>query len=412
MKSQARIGLSSSMLSLVVAAVLLAPSTAQASAAPDLSVTKTCAINGPQSVLCTVTVTNNGTAMSIIPMTVTDTATGMPSNATFVGAGGTLPLSCTPGAGPVLPIVCHGPNAFLSGGQSKTALFGFHLPTGGTFTNCASEAQGTSPGVTPDPNPANNTNKCVTVTVPGPGGPDVSATKVCVVNGPQSVLCTVTVTNNGTTATQSPMHIADLVSGAPSNAVITGAGGTLPIGCSPGAGPITPISCNANYSLQPGSANSKTALFSFKLPTGGTMTNCATVTTPQTDPVPANNTNICSTVVVPPPAGGTVNFKITKQFMGTVVPGTYTIHISCNNGYTGPTVVSFVVPPSPSAATTLNIPVGATCTFTENQVSGLQPPLWGGSGQPINPNLTWGATVGPFHSTMSGGDTMQITNHQ
>ena len=124
----------------------------------------------------------------------------------------------------------------------------------------------------------------------------------------------------------------------------------MPISCTPGAGPITPISCNANTVLQPGSANSKTALFSFHLPTGGTMTNCATVTTPQADPAPANNTNICSTVTVPPPTGGTVNFKITKQFIGTPVPGTYVIHISCNNGYSGPSSVALVVPPSPSAA--------------------------------------------------------------
>jgi hypothetical protein len=140
------------------------------------------------------------------------------------------------------------------------------------------------------------------------------------------------------------------------------------------------------------------------------MTNCATVTTPQVDPIPANNTNICSTVTVPPPAGGTVNFKITKQFQGTPVAGTYILHISCTGGYTGPPTVSLVVPPSPSAAASISVPVGATCQFTENPVSGWQTPLFGGSGQPINPNLTWGATVGPFHATSNMTDQMQVTN--
>lgn len=167
---QLKSGFMGSLSTLLVAAILLVPSTAQASTALDLSVTKTCAINAPQGVLCTVTVTNNGTAMSIIPMTLTDTVTGASANAQYIGAGGSLPLTCTPGAGPILPIVCHGPNAFLSGGQSKNAFFSFKLPTGGTMTNCATETQGTSPGVLPDPSPANNTNKCVTITVPPPAG--------------------------------------------------------------------------------------------------------------------------------------------------------------------------------------------------------------------------------------------------
>ena len=128
----------------------------------------------------------------------------------------------------------------------------------------------------------------------------------------------------------------------------------------------------------------------------------------QVGPMPVNTT--LTVTNQPHPTGGAVNFKITKQFMGTVVPGTYTIHISCTGGYTGPSTVSFVVPPNPSAAAAINVPVGATCQFTENPVSGWQTPLFGGSGQPINPNLNWGATVGPFHATPTGTDQMQVTN--
>jgi hypothetical protein len=150
-------------------------------------------------------------------------------------------------------------------------------------------------------------------------------------------------------------------------------------------------------------------LFSFKLPTGGTMTNCATVTTPQTDPSPGNNTNICSTVTVPPPQAPTMNFQIQKQFQGPAVPGTYTFHISCTGAYTGPGTINLVVPPNPSA-TSIVVPVGSTCTLTENPVSGWQTPLFGGSSQPINPNLTWGATIGPFQPTNTVTDRVLVTN--
>jgi uncharacterized repeat protein (TIGR01451 family) len=380
--------------------------------AHDVDITKTVG-SGPFTVGGNVVFTlhphNAGpTTLSVGPndVTVTDT---VPAGFTYVSATGTGWLCPTPSptVGP-FTITCTYPTGpVVNAGNPMNAITVTLKATAtGTMQNCTDIAYNHAPG---DAWMFNN-HACVNATVTS--GPDVSATKNCVVNGPQSVYCTITVTNNGTTPTTSPMHIADVVSGAPSNATLTGGGGTLGTSCTPGAGPITPISCNANTSLLPGSANSKTATFSFHLPTGGTMTNCATVTTPQTDPNPGNNTNICSTVTVPPPAGGNVNFKITKQFMGTVVPGTYTIHISCNNGYTGPSSVALVVPPNPSNGATISVPVGATCTFTENPISGWQVPLFGGSSQPINPNLTWGATVGPFHSTMSGGDQMQVTNHQ
>jgi hypothetical protein len=280
----------------------LSARTAASAVAPDLKVTKTCAVNGPQSVLCTVTVSNIGTAASVSPITLTDVVSGAPSNGLFTGGGGTLPISCTPGAGPILPISCHAA-ASLAPSQSKTALFSFKLPNGGSFTNCATVTEGTSVGTNPDPNPANNTHICASVTVQSANAPDLQVAKTCVVNGPHSVLCTVTVTNIGTAASVSPITLTDVVSGAPSNGLYTGAGGTLPISCTPGAGPILPISCHAAASLAP--SQSKTALFSFKLPNGGSFTNCATVTEGTSvgtnpDPNPANNTHICASVTVAP----------------------------------------------------------------------------------------------------------------
>lgn len=134
-----------------------------------MKVTKVCA-NGPlQSVLCTVTVTNIGTVPSVSPLSLTDVITGAPANALFTGGGGTLPISCSPGAGPVLPIACSA-NISLLPNQPKTALFSFKFPTGATFTNCATVTQGQNPLGTSDPNPANNTNICTTIVVPGSSG--------------------------------------------------------------------------------------------------------------------------------------------------------------------------------------------------------------------------------------------------
>ncbi|MCK9364848.1 MAG: hypothetical protein M0P74_14775 [Syntrophales bacterium] len=488
--------------------------TEQPTSSPDLSVTKTCAVNGVQTVLCTVTVTNNGSAESVSPITLTDIATGAPADATFNGGGGSLPISCTPGAGPVLPINCTA-NVSLLPTESQNAFFSFTLPQGGTFTNCATVSQGdvATPSET---DTTNNTNICTTITVPppattpgaiiivknaspqgtkifhfdggslgtwdlsddplqpllksktftvnpgayavsetgltggwsqtsatcsngspvsaiqvGPGdvvtctftntqpdqgtlvivknaspqssqvfnftvskvnvmlgtsvelgtipltddganpssnsfsfsssynnfavsetvpsgwtqtsatcdngspvdnivvnwgdyvtctftnvpqpttaGPDLSVTKTCVASGTQSVLCTVTVTNNGSAPSVSPITLTDIVTGAPSDATYIGAGGSLPISCSPGAGPVLPITCTANVSLLP--TESQNAIFAFTLPQGGTFTNCATVvqgdaaTPSETDT--ANNTNICTTITVLPPAQTTGPF--------------------------------------------------------------------------------------------------------
>ena len=131
MKSQPKSNLVSRFLPLLGAVIFLIalPVTAQAQTVPDLQVTKVC-VNGPlQSVLCTVTVTNLGTVPSFSPLKLTDVVTGAPADALFTGAGGTLPISCSPGAGPVLPIACSA-NISLPPNQPKTALFSFKLPTG------------------------------------------------------------------------------------------------------------------------------------------------------------------------------------------------------------------------------------------------------------------------------------------
>ncbi len=149
-------------------------------------------------------------------------------------------------------------------------------------------------------------------------GPDLSAAKVCAVNnGAQSVQCTITITNIGNVASVAPMSLTDLVTGS-SNINLTGAGGTLPASCTPGAQLINnvPINCGINTSLAAGASGN--VLFSFTMPQGGAFTNCVSVSQAQNpmtpgDPDSTNNTNICTTISVTPPAPTTGSITIVKD---------------------------------------------------------------------------------------------------
>jgi len=274
----------------------------------DLSVTKTCAINGAQSVLCTVTVTNNGSSASVSPLSLSDVVSGAPSDATYTGAGGTLPISCTPGAGAITPIACSA-NVSLAPAESKDALFSFTLPQGGSFTNCATALQGNS-GTQPEANSADNTNICTTITVPpvaSTAGADLVLTKTCALDpthGPQAVYCAVTVHNNGTLASGSPITVTDTPVSPPTGTLFTSSNGSFM--CSQAAGPVpASMACTYNGSIPVGQDG--TTFFYFDVPQGGTFQNCASASqgTSVTDPNPANNTNVCASVVVPAPTGTT-----------------------------------------------------------------------------------------------------------
>lgn len=148
-------------------------------------------------------------------------------------------------------------------------------------------------------------------------GPDLSAAKVCTENAPQSILCTITITNIGNNASVSPMSLTDNVTGS-SNVNLTGGGGSLPTSCTPGAQLINnvPINCNIATSLAPGASG--TVLFSFTMPAGGQFTNCVSVTQAQNpmtpaDPDASNNTNICTTINVAAPAPVTGSITIIKD---------------------------------------------------------------------------------------------------
>jgi len=287
----------------------------------DLSVTKVCEINGAQSILCTVTVTNIGATASSSPISLTDLVTGS-SPVNLTGGGGTLPISCTPGAQQIngVPINCTA-NTSLAPGASGTALFSFTMPEGGQFQNCATATAAQNAASAPDSNSANNTNICTTITLPPltvDNNPDLSLAKSCELIGGQSILCTVTVSNIGTGPSISPLSLTDVITGS-SAVQYTGAGGTLPFSCTPGAQQInsTPINCSANVTLAAGASG--TALFSFNMPEGGEFLNCVSGTVGQNvasapDPNSANNTNICARLNVPvtPPTPDPQDLSVSK----------------------------------------------------------------------------------------------------
>lgn len=283
----------------LVAIALVAPIAAQAAPGVDIKAQKSCNLypaNGPTAIVCRIDVLNIGTVASIAPISIVDQVISAPPGTTYTGS----PFSsfpCSTPTGTVPPLINCSGNVSLVPGSSGSTFVYFKLPaSGGTFKNCATATSAQNPGTPGDVDPLNN-KSCFQITVP-PTGPDLAVNKVCVVNGLHSVLCTVKVSNVGNGPSVSPIIIQDTVVIKPANALYTGAGGNLPISCTPGAGAITPISCTANAVVVPGTP--KEALFSFTLPTGGQFKNCATVTMGVTDPTPANNTNICSPVIMVP----------------------------------------------------------------------------------------------------------------
>ncbi|MDP2283712.1 MAG: hypothetical protein Q8L06_06195, partial [Pseudohongiella sp.] len=252
-------------------AVLLFPSLVLANG-PDLSVSKSCVIASPQTIKCDVVVTNIGTVPTLPQFTITDTVTATPV-VNYLSVGGSLVTSCSPGPQQInnVNIVCSVTGS-LAVGASGTAIFDFSMPTGGEFQNCASTTLPVNPMAPPDSNSLNNTNICTTLTVdpptPSPAAQDLSTDKVCAVNGAQSILCTITVTNVGGTASSNPFTLSDVVT-ANNTVNLTGAGGTLNPSCSPGAQVINnvPINCTINSSLAPNASG--TILLSFTMPQGG-----------------------------------------------------------------------------------------------------------------------------------------------
>lgn len=107
--------------------------------APDLSATKLCTKGVARSVTCTITIRNNGTTISG-PITVTDTLMGPLPGIRYTGAGGSSGVTCGAAQNPyVTPITCTLPP--IPGGQNRTVILSFWVPSNGSFSNAVSVGQ-------------------------------------------------------------------------------------------------------------------------------------------------------------------------------------------------------------------------------------------------------------------------------
>lgn len=288
---------------------------------PDLSVAKVCTVNGPQSVLCTVTITNNG-GTSVSPLSLTDTPSA-PAGSTFTGAGGSLPFSCSPGAGPVLPISCSA-NKSMQPGESGTALFSFTVPQGGIFRNCVTVLSAKNPTTPGDLNPVNNTNICTTVTVRPPSGGGGGT--ITVVTPPPLGECTNAVVVSG-------LHYPNL-------------------------------SCSQST---PNFLAGMMTSFHFKSKCpAGTQLLGVTNATCQNAPIPGfpNGSVYQATACcgrVGPPSGRIIIKKIIENKTSFPTPGPFVVQVKCN-----PNVpYSSVSLSGPGFNHTLNVPAGTTCKIEE-----------------------------------------------
>lgn len=307
-------------------AVLVASSaSAQSVRGPDLEVVKECAVNGPQSVLCTVTVTNRGGVPSVSPLTLADTPSA-PAGSTFTGGGGSLPISCSPGAGPVLPISCTA-NKSLQPNESGTALFSFTVPKGGTFSNCVSVSQSQNAATLPDPNPRNNTNICTKINVPSPsGGGGDTGGPINVVTPPPSGACSNSIVVSGmhypnqSCAQSTPNFVAGMMSSY-----------HMKSKCVAGSQLLGVINATCQNAPIPGFAN-------------GSVYQA---------------TACCGRVA--PPAGRIIIKKIVENKTSFPTPGPFEVQVQCSP-HVG---VSSVTLSAPGFNHTLNVPAGTICKIEE-----------------------------------------------
>jgi len=214
------------------------------------------------------------------------------------------------------------------------------------------------------------------VTAQAGPGPDVKIDKSCSLDpskGPTVVVCVINVANLGTVASVSPITITDTPTGPAGTTFLTQPGSTFP--CTPTSGPLPPsFTCTAPFALNPGGpmtgGSSGSTFLTFTLPpTGGTLSNCATVTSGQNpttpkDQNPANNGPSCSKVTVKGTGGGGTPdlgvFKECKKHNATAI----TCSIKITNNGPGPSPIPLYLTDTISP-----IPPGTTYTGASGNVS-------------------------------------------
>jgi uncharacterized repeat protein (TIGR01451 family) len=329
-----------------------ATNTVSPAPAPDLSIAKVGVVSG-NTVTYTITVTNNGTLPAPGPIVMQDTLPTAPAGVSFSGATGSSSTCSGLGAG---PIACTSSTALAPSGQLTYTITLTVPASGSTVTNCASVTQGSTTGTPGETNLANN-RACVTnIVLPAPA-PDLSITKVGVVSG-NTVTYTITVTNNGTLPTPGSIVMQDSLPSVPAGVLFSASGST----CS-GFGAVP---CLWSYStpLAPGAQLIYTVTLVVPA-SGGTVTNCASVTQGLNAGTPGEadltNNRACATnIVLPAPAP---DLSITK--VGVVSGNTVTYTITVTNNGTVPALVPIVMQdtlPSAPAGVSFSGATGSSST--------------------------------------------------
>jgi len=303
------------------------PAFTTVSPAADLSITNTASgnpVNAGSPLSFSITAFNAGPDATSGTVTITNTFPSGVTSFTFAGAG----WSCGSLSGGAA--TCTNATTIAPSGSAPALTLSMTAPTSGPAVDTASVTSGTG-----DPNNGNNTaSQSVTVVAQS----DLNITK----SGPasaiagQSIVYTVTVTNNGP-STASGVSVTDPT---PAGLTFVSNSGAC----------TTAYPCSIG-TMTNGQTATITSTYTISPSASGTVTNTATVSTTTNDPTSANNTAVKSTSIT-----GSADVAITKTGPPSAAAGfpiVYTITVT-NNG------------PSDASAVTVNDPTPAGTTFVSN----------------------------------------------
>jgi len=274
----------------------------------------------------TLTVTNKGPADSVgtsaQPITVADT---LPTGETFVSASA-VDWTC---ADVAQVVTCTYPHTIVAGtGAPVISLTVKVSSTVALLGNLTNTAQVTL-GVTPDPNPANNTATDAATIV----GADLSITKTHhgdFVAGEQGTY-TITVSNGGPGTAVGPITVVDTLPAGERYVSAAGSGWR----CSDGSnGATAQMTCTSDSMITSGArAPAISLVVAVAATVSGTVTNSARVIPGATaDPLTSNNTTSDPTVIVARVVLKDADLKIVKSHSGEFVLGAHgTYHLVVTN---------------------------------------------------------------------------------
>ncbi len=279
----------------------------------------------------------------------------VPVSTTFESLVAPAGWTCTtPAPGGTGAISCS--TAAMAVGATATFDIGVRVlpgtPAGTTVTNTV-----TVGAATPDPNPVNNTDTEPTLVV-GAGAADLAIIKTDAPD-PQAagapVSYTLTITNNGP-STATGVTITDPLPA-----------GTTLLAASPGCTETAGVLTCAIGTLAPGASTAVGVTISTP-PVAGTINNVATVAANEPDPVPGNNTEPETTVLV-----AVADVRIAKNGPASATPGStvsYTLVITND----GPSQADNVTVVDPTPLGLVFVSTSGACTTAFPCLLGTLPP--------------------------------------